>query len=264
MTKDPAGFVDGPNLYAYVRQNPWSKFDPEGLCEECLIGAQANRMMENSHPWRKSDTVGAVIFFGAAAAPVALVAGEAALATKTAATLIVAAQGAVTAYNTSPAVRGAVDGAVTGAVTYADTRDPQAAVTNAVLVGVSTYASTPKGGVPNPGGKTAKETVEVNQKNVTNPYGSKGKPDHQAKIDELEAKARSEAGPNETVLREKKIQGQDSNRRPDVQIVDEEGKARKVLEAERRPESKWNRDREAEYDKLNIEQETHKVGDEKK
>ena len=29
--RDPAGFVDGPNLYAYVRQNPWSKFDPEGL-----------------------------------------------------------------------------------------------------------------------------------------------------------------------------------------------------------------------------------------
>jgi RHS repeat-associated protein len=33
ITKDPAGFIDGPNLYAYVRQNPWSKFDPEGLFE---------------------------------------------------------------------------------------------------------------------------------------------------------------------------------------------------------------------------------------
>ncbi|WP_147263766.1 RHS repeat domain-containing protein [Roseimicrobium gellanilyticum] len=31
MSRDPAGFVDGPNLYAYVRQNPWSKFDPNGL-----------------------------------------------------------------------------------------------------------------------------------------------------------------------------------------------------------------------------------------
>ena len=28
---DPLGFVDGPNMYAYVVQNPWSKFDPEGL-----------------------------------------------------------------------------------------------------------------------------------------------------------------------------------------------------------------------------------------
>lgn len=31
ITRDPAGFVDGPNLYAYVRQNPWSAFDPDGL-----------------------------------------------------------------------------------------------------------------------------------------------------------------------------------------------------------------------------------------
>lgn len=28
LSRDPAGFVDGPNLYAYVRANPWSKFDP--------------------------------------------------------------------------------------------------------------------------------------------------------------------------------------------------------------------------------------------
>ena len=31
LTKDPAGFIDGPNVYTYVNQNPWSKFDPEGL-----------------------------------------------------------------------------------------------------------------------------------------------------------------------------------------------------------------------------------------
>lgn len=33
ISRDPAGFVDGPNVYTYVRQNPWSKFDPEGLSE---------------------------------------------------------------------------------------------------------------------------------------------------------------------------------------------------------------------------------------
>ena len=32
LSRDPAGFVDGPNLYAYVRQNPWTAWDPEGLC----------------------------------------------------------------------------------------------------------------------------------------------------------------------------------------------------------------------------------------
>lgn len=31
LSRDPAGFVDGPNLYAYVRQNPWTSFDPFGL-----------------------------------------------------------------------------------------------------------------------------------------------------------------------------------------------------------------------------------------
>lgn len=33
LSRDPAGFVDGPNLYAYVRANPWSRFDPLGLFE---------------------------------------------------------------------------------------------------------------------------------------------------------------------------------------------------------------------------------------
>ena len=34
LTRDPAGFVDGPNLYTYVVQNPWTHFDPEGLASE--------------------------------------------------------------------------------------------------------------------------------------------------------------------------------------------------------------------------------------
>ncbi|WP_166646941.1 RHS repeat-associated core domain-containing protein [Prosthecobacter fusiformis] len=31
LSRDPAGFVDGPNLYAYVKQNPWTGWDPDGL-----------------------------------------------------------------------------------------------------------------------------------------------------------------------------------------------------------------------------------------
>ncbi|SKB09732.1 RHS repeat-associated core domain-containing protein, partial [Prosthecobacter debontii] len=31
LSRDPAGFVDGPNLYAYVKQNPWTAWDPLGL-----------------------------------------------------------------------------------------------------------------------------------------------------------------------------------------------------------------------------------------
>ena len=36
ITRDPAGFVDGPNLYTYVRQNPWTTFDPEGLWNQSV------------------------------------------------------------------------------------------------------------------------------------------------------------------------------------------------------------------------------------
>jgi RHS repeat-associated protein len=92
---------------------------------------------------------------------------------------------------------------------------------------------------------------------VTNPFGSKGKPDHQAKVDELAARARGEAGPGETVLTERRIQGHASRRNPDVQIVDSEGKARKIFEAERHPTYKRNRMREQEYDNLGIQHETH-------
>ncbi|MBI1929366.1 hypothetical protein HYR99_34620 [Candidatus Poribacteria bacterium] len=94
-----------------------------------------------------------------------------------------------------------------------------------------------------------------------NPYGSQGKPDHQQKVEARVEKAKNEAGPHERVLREKKIKGHDSSRRPDAQIVGEEGKARKVYEAERHPERKRNREREAEYDRLGVQHETHKVGD---
>ncbi len=41
ITRDPLGFVDGPNLYAYVRQNPWTKFDPEGLLSFSGLGSGA-------------------------------------------------------------------------------------------------------------------------------------------------------------------------------------------------------------------------------
>ncbi len=32
--------MDGPNLYCHVRQNPWSKFDPEGLALEFVDGTR--------------------------------------------------------------------------------------------------------------------------------------------------------------------------------------------------------------------------------
>ncbi len=38
MSPDPLGFVDGPNVYTYVMQNPWTKFDPLGLKAEIEKG----------------------------------------------------------------------------------------------------------------------------------------------------------------------------------------------------------------------------------
>jgi RHS repeat-associated protein len=33
ISRDPLGLVDGPNVYCYVRQNPWTMWDPLGLAE---------------------------------------------------------------------------------------------------------------------------------------------------------------------------------------------------------------------------------------
>lgn len=81
LTRDPAGFVDGPNLYAYVRQNPWTKFDPHGLnaqkgnrVRKALIAAREAfeqtgkingrrpkncRWAGNTKPWNKMGKKGA-------------------------------------------------------------------------------------------------------------------------------------------------------------------------------------------------------------
>ena len=45
-TPDPAGFVDGPNLYAYLHHNPLMAFDAYGLeseayRESCKVGRNA-------------------------------------------------------------------------------------------------------------------------------------------------------------------------------------------------------------------------------
>ena len=41
ITRDPSGFEARPNLYTYVSQNPWSKFDPMGLDE---VNASDNKV----------------------------------------------------------------------------------------------------------------------------------------------------------------------------------------------------------------------------
>ncbi|OKS85677.1 DUF6443 domain-containing protein [Mucilaginibacter polytrichastri] len=103
-------------------------------------------------------------------------------------------------------------------------------------------------------------TAPPKEKGPPNPDGAKGKPDHQEKVQELAEKAKAEH-PGSEIIQEKKIRLDGSNRRPDVQVVDPKtGKTTKVYEAERKPNSSRNKKRQAEYDKLGVDHETHKVG----
>jgi RHS repeat-associated protein len=47
ITRDPLGFVDGPNVYTYVRQNPWTAWDPLGLYEKAG-GGVSNAWLDKS------------------------------------------------------------------------------------------------------------------------------------------------------------------------------------------------------------------------
>jgi len=93
-----------------------------------------------------------------------------------------------------------------------------------------------------------------------NPCGCKGKPDHQAVVAKLAEKARTELRPGERVGVGTKMRGYDITRFPDVQIIGADGKTRKVFEADRNPTGRRNRAREQEYDRLEVENETHGVG----
>jgi RHS repeat-associated protein len=52
ITRDPLGFVDGPNVYTYVVQNPWTKFDPKGLKFDDSTFDEKNDRMKN---WGELD-----------------------------------------------------------------------------------------------------------------------------------------------------------------------------------------------------------------
>ncbi len=47
ISRDPLGHVDGPNVYCYVRQNPWTLWDPEGLETVAQHTANAERAAKN-------------------------------------------------------------------------------------------------------------------------------------------------------------------------------------------------------------------------
>ncbi|MDM4769257.1 RHS repeat-associated core domain-containing protein [Solimonas sp. SE-A11] len=101
------------------------------------------------------------------------------------------------------------------------------------------------------------DTGALKKRVCRNPNGCNGREDHQRKVRDLTQQALDEAEEGEQVLQNRKIQGYDSRRKPDVQLVDRQGRARKILEAERHPNSLRSRNRSAEYDDLGIPHETY-------
>jgi RHS repeat-associated protein len=57
ISRDPLGHVDGPNVYCYVRQNPWTHWDPEGL----FVGALVKRINEHIITPAAEGLVGAMV-----------------------------------------------------------------------------------------------------------------------------------------------------------------------------------------------------------
>ncbi|ADE53901.1 YD repeat protein [Coraliomargarita akajimensis DSM 45221] len=46
LARDQLGYQDGPNLYTYVQQNPFTKFDPQGL-SSAYAGVSAQRWLNS-------------------------------------------------------------------------------------------------------------------------------------------------------------------------------------------------------------------------
>jgi RHS repeat-associated protein len=65
LTRDPAGFVDGPNVYTYVRQNPWSAFDPEGLAGE--LAAESRIAIAGPQGWLIAGLTALIVHYYAPA-----------------------------------------------------------------------------------------------------------------------------------------------------------------------------------------------------
>ena len=88
--------------------------------------------------------------------------------------------------------------------------------------------------------------------------GTRGHPDHQADVNGPGRKqAEAQAGPGETVLTERPVQGHPGvNRRADNQVVGADGKTRVVVESERRPNGPYHKKRIEELEGRGIDVQT--------
>ena len=162
--------VDGPNLYAYVNANPWTRFDPEGLAGDTaeysiwdtLAPATAAVARGGRSPWggergaiihshqtqpilRAAAVTMGVTYGAPMLAGATIAGGEFAASTEIGATAIATFHQGAAAYATNPVVQGAVNGTAIGAFTYAATGDAQTSVANGLFSGLESYATGPSG-----------------------------------------------------------------------------------------------------------------------
>jgi RHS repeat-associated protein len=223
------------NLYQFVGGNPASKADADGHCDWC----------HDAWDFGTGIVQGIVssASMGAVGAPKATD-STASLLGQMLGTAFEGANGTIT----RTAGVGAIGTGLAGEGPSAGT-STALVVGGAVAIGAGAYQEA--GAAKNAG-------AILNAMAAHNPYGSNGKPDHQAGVDAVQEKAKSEAKPGESVPpTNTQVQGVNSRRKPDAQIVNANGKTRKVFEAERHPNRKRNKEREEEYKKLKLPNETH-------
>lgn len=163
ISRDPAGFVDGPNLYAYVQQNPWTKFDPEGLFWSAIITAgfaAYDTYQYATGQMSGAEYAGAMALNGAALLADVATAGQGGgLAVRAANATIRVAK----AVDKADTIYSTANGAIRTAEAIAN-GDGTGAVINGVLTAVGAKQSGGGGKAPDapkadaPGGKSAQTT----------------------------------------------------------------------------------------------------------
>ena len=225
FSHDATGFEDGPNLYTYVKQNPWTAFDPDGLWAEDLvlgvpsIGVGAASLWSNV----KKGHVGSAIWDG-----VGIVLDAAAIATPG----VPGGVGLATKAARLAAAKGKVEKAIDTAETVVDVGTAVATGDPTALVDIVVDKALDKA---MGGKKKGGESPTSSARPPPNPNGSKGKEDHQTANDTLvkDFNERYPASDGYEVRSNQSIKAETGlNRRPDAAAV-KDGKVVEVGEVAR-------------------------------
>jgi hypothetical protein len=214
----------GPRSRVLVRQNPWSAFDPEGLWQK-----EAGTLAALTAEYAASAASGAT---GAVLGTVALVAAPVAVFGMTAYVCVNPPDSGPGVPNTTPGAFDCNSGrSVTasqtierGLIMPQHTQADQDAYSHFLATGdrreLDDYLAERSTNAKNPGGPTAQDIAEANQKKVPNPDGSKGKADHQKSVNDLVKQKQAEHPDADEIRSNQSIEDLTGlKRRPDVAVV---------------------------------------------